>query len=91
MPRDDPTSIIEEMSRLMKLAIIDKTTGREYWTAHQCAKFLGIARDTFTSYVSRGQAPAAAARFENLRVWDAEGLKEWNEHRPGSPVPGAGK
>ena len=41
----------------MQLKLIDET-GTEYWTASECAAYLGIAPDTWTAYVSRGQAPA---------------------------------
>nr|DAW70020.1 MAG TPA: Pyocin activator protein PrtN [Caudoviricetes sp.] len=65
----------------MRLKLIDET-GTEYWTASECAAYLGIAPDTWTAYVSRGQAPVAATRWHNLRVWSAREIRQWHEQRP---------
>lgn len=65
----------------MRLKLVDED-GAEYWTAGECATYLGIAPDTWTAYVSRGQAPAAATRWHNLRVWSASEVRQWHEQRP---------
>lgn len=61
--------------------IIDADTGRELWTASECAKFSGTARGTFTSYAGRGRAPAPAARLHGLTLWDSQVVIEWAEQR----------
>lgn len=65
----------------MRLKLVDED-GAEYWTAGECAIYLGIAPDTWTAYASRGQAPAAATRWHNLRVWSAREVRQWHEQRP---------
>lgn len=65
----------------MRLKLVDET-GVEYWTAGECAAYLGIAPDTWTAYVSRHLAPAAATRWHNLRVWSAREVQQWHERRP---------
>ena len=45
----------------MRLKLVDED-GAEYWTAGECATYLGIAPDTWTAYVSRGQAPRSTPR-----------------------------
>lgn len=61
---------------------------KETWTATECAEFCGLARDTWTSYVSRGQAPKPLPGFDEQRQrrWSAELVREWQANRPG---PGA--
>ena len=65
----------------MKFVIIDRHTGREYWTTKQCAAHLGIAPDTWSSYASRGQGPAPVGKFERLTVWDADQVIKWGRLR----------
>jgi predicted DNA-binding transcriptional regulator AlpA len=54
-------------------------------TAIESAEMCGIARSTFTSYVSRGQAPAAAGFDPETgeRVWNRAELEDWMNTRPG--------
>ncbi|MDO4929057.1 MAG: hypothetical protein Q3976_08390 [Corynebacterium sp.] len=61
--------------------IIDADTGRELWTASECAKYSGTARGTFTSYAGRGRAPAPSAHLHGLTLWDSQIVKEWIEGR----------
>lgn len=61
--------------------------GTELWTITAVASFLNIGKATFTSYVSKQQAPAPAYTVERTRLWDAEEIKTWHAARPGSPVP----
>lgn len=65
----------------MKLAIIDTETGTTYWTAHDCADYLGITVNTWSSYVSRRHAPQSAGTYDKLRVWSANEVKEWHSNR----------
>lgn len=69
----------------MKPKIIDAETGRELWTAVDCAKYSGTARGTFTSYAGRGRAPLPVAKFHGLTLWDSETIKEWVSARSGDP------
>lgn len=61
----------------MQPKIIDADTGRELWTANNCAEFSGTARGTFTSYAGRGRAPSPVAKHHGLTLWDSEAVKEW--------------
>lgn len=66
---------------IMNLTIIDKDTGLTYWTAHDCARYLDIAVDTWSSYVSRRQAPQSVGYYDKLRVWSAYEVEAWNQNR----------
>lgn len=57
-------------------------TATEEWTRFQCADHWGIKPDTWSGYVTRGQAPAPARHVGRTPVWDAETVRTWN--RPGS-------
>lgn len=61
--------------------------GRELWTATHICQLLGIAKPTWTGYVTRRQAPAPIMQVERTRLWDAEEVRDWHAARPGSPVP----
>lgn len=66
------------------------TDGTELWSISPLLYYFGgIERSTFTSYATRGQAPAAAFQVERTRLGDAEEVNSWHASRPGSPVPGA--
>lgn len=55
----------------------------DYMTAPEAAAAAGIEPDTFTSYVSRGQAPASSARIVGRRVWLRADIEQWISNRPG--------
>lgn len=65
----------------MKPTIIDADSGRELWTATQCADFAGTSRGTFTSYAGRGRAPKPATKYHGLTLWDSEEITQWHETR----------
>lgn len=46
-------------------------------TATDAAKLAGIERDTFTSYVNRGYAPAPVAEMGGRRLWDRDEIRTW--------------
>lgn len=71
-------------AQLNELTLSD---GRTLWTVSRVVQHLGIGKATFTSYVSKGFAPAPAIELERTRLWDAEEVKQWHANRPGSPVP----
>ncbi|WP_026162261.1 helix-turn-helix transcriptional regulator [Corynebacterium ulceribovis] len=74
----------------MNPTIIDSDTGRELWRVKDCAAWCNITNATWTNYVARGIAPAAAGHLDaRSPLWDAEAVKAWHASRPGSPVPGA--
>ncbi|MDU0479412.1 hypothetical protein QVA66_09190 [Staphylococcus chromogenes] len=68
---------------------LDLADGRTLWTVSAVCAHLGIGKATFTSYVSKGFAPAPACTVERTRLWDAEEVKTWHAGRPGSPVKNA--
>ncbi len=55
----------------------------DLWTSADCAAALGISYSTWTSYVSRGQAPPAEPRrFGRSRVWRPAVVLEWRGQQP---------
>ncbi|KAB1554260.1 hypothetical protein F7232_04675 [Corynebacterium sp. 319] len=65
----------------MRIVAIDTETGREFWTATQCAEHCEISRSTFAAYATRGTAPSVAEHFDaRTPLWDAEEVRPW--HRP---------
>lgn len=55
----------------------------DWWTAEDCACFLGISPATWRAYVARGQAPQPARRFGRTNVWRPPVVREWNASRRG--------
>ncbi len=54
----------------------------DWWTAADCAAFLGITRSTWTAYVAREQAPAPERMFGRSPVWRPATIKTWAASRP---------
>jgi predicted DNA-binding transcriptional regulator AlpA len=54
----------------------------DWWTAQDCATYLGITRSTWTAYVSRDQAPQPERMFGRSPVWRPRTVKAWAESRP---------
>ncbi len=54
----------------------------DWWTAEDCARYLGIERGTWTGYVSRGQAPDTDHKIGRSKVWPPAVIKEWDANRP---------
>ena len=65
----------------MKPTIIDADSGRELWTAIECATISGTARGTFTSYAGRGRAPVPVAKHHGLTLWDSDEIRKWTAER----------
>lgn len=67
----------------------------EAWTADEVIAYLSeqgapIARDTWHSYVSRDQAPAAdpSLRVGRTPRWRPDQVRAWHAGRPGRGAPG---
>ena len=54
----------------------------DWWTASDCAAYLGISRSTWTAYVSREQAPEPDRRIGRTAVWRPATVTKWAEGRP---------
>jgi predicted DNA-binding transcriptional regulator AlpA len=54
----------------------------DWWTAADCAAFLGITRSTWAAYVAREQAPAPERTFGRSPVWRPATVKTWAASRP---------
>lgn len=50
--------------------------------AAEAAKLIGVERDTFTSYVSRGQAPQPIGRLAGRNVYSRSEVLAWHATRP---------
>lgn len=49
----------------------------------EAAEAVGVTPDTFSAYVTRGQAPAPVDRVGSTPLWDEEEINEWRQMRPG--------
>ncbi|MEU4623084.1 hypothetical protein AB0G04_24315 [Actinoplanes sp. NPDC023801] len=54
----------------------------DWWTATDCAAFLGITRSTWAAYVAREQAPASERMFGRSPVWRPATVRAWASSRP---------
>lgn len=63
----------------MRKELVGGTEGlpADWWTSADCAAALGISYSTWTSYVSRGQAPPAKRKFGRSRVWRPQAVLDW--------------
>lgn len=70
--------------------IIDKDTGNELWRTAECADHCNITPRTWANYYANGRTPQPVAMLDKRSpLWNAEEVRTWQAHRPGSPVPGA--
>lgn len=66
----------------MHPVITDRDTGRELWTAQQCADHADVSVVTWRSYVSRDQAPQSVSQLDSRTpLWDAGEVTEWHGKR----------
>lgn len=56
----------------------------EYVTATEAATMLGIERDTFTSYISRGRGPAVALEVAGRKLYKLADVVKYRDNRPGA-------
>lgn len=49
----------------------------------EAAEKAGVAANTFSAYVHRGQAPAPVDRIGSTPLWDEDEISSWLETRPG--------
>lgn len=49
----------------------------------EAAAIADISPDTFSAYVSRGQAPAPARYVGRTPLWSESEVRQWTESRPG--------
>ena len=57
----------------------------DWWTAEDCATYLGIAGSTWRAYVSREQAPQPERMFGRSPAWRPATIKAWAADRPHQP------
>lgn len=70
----------------MKPIVVDEDTGRRLWTAAECSDAIGVARTSWRSAVSRGQAPQPVGELDaRTPLWDAEEVAAYERDRPGVP------
>lgn len=55
----------------------------EYLTATEVVQLADMKRDTFTSYVSRGQAPQPDLIVGRLKLYEQATITKWLAERPG--------
>jgi hypothetical protein len=68
----------------MTPVITDQDTGRELWTAQQCATHCQAAAGTWRAYVNRNNAPKPISEIDSRTpLWDAQQVREWHSSRPG--------
>ena len=69
----------------MSAATTPEELPTDWWTADDCAVYLGITRSTWAAYVAREQAPPAERKFGRSPVWRPATIKAWAESRPRRP------
>ncbi|WP_147404217.1 helix-turn-helix transcriptional regulator [Nocardia panacis] len=61
-----------------------------WWTAQQCADYIGVKLRTWHGYVNRptktNPAPKPIDKIGSTPVWDSREVIAWNESRPGDPI-----
>jgi len=66
-----------------EIAVRAATAPPRRMTRDECADLAGITADTWSAYVSRGQAPGPVERVGRTPLWDAEQIEAWVASRPG--------
>lgn len=67
--------------------IIDQDTGRRLWNSTECADYIGVSARTWANYHANKRTPEPVAVWgKSAPLWDAEEVKVWHAHRPGSPI-----
>lgn len=56
----------------------------EEWTRDQCAQHWGIKPDTWSGYVTRGQAPRPSRRIGRTPLWDVDTVRTYGRPGPGA-------
>ncbi|WP_216843816.1 helix-turn-helix transcriptional regulator [Phytoactinopolyspora alkaliphila] len=54
----------------------------ELWDTRTVAEYLGVARSTVRTYVSRGEMPPPDMRLAGGSVWHADTIRAWHKNRP---------
>jgi len=54
----------------------------DWWTAIDCAAYLGITPATWRSYVGRDQAPKPDRTFGHSNAWRPATVQNWDAQRP---------
>lgn len=52
-------------------------------TRDEAAQRAGVRPDTWSAYVTRGQAPAPRRHLARTPLWDSDEVERWLERRPG--------
>jgi len=66
----------------MATRVDPKELPTDWWTAEQCAAFLGISANTWRSYVAREQAPQPDRMFGRSPAWRPRKIQAWDVSRP---------
>ncbi|WP_291479806.1 hypothetical protein [Corynebacterium sp.] len=60
--------------------------GQTYWPMSRILHLAGITRSTWTSYVTREQAPQPHYRVDTVRLWSADEIRTWLDSRTSRPA-----
>lgn len=60
-------------------------------TRDDAAKIAGVAPDTFSGYVARGQAPGPVRHVGRTPLWDEAKVQAWADARPGRGARGTAR
>ena len=69
------------------MATARRRPGREIMR-DEAAAIANCTPDSFSGYVTRGQAPAPVRRVGRTPLWDEDVVTEWAKNRPGHGAPG---
>jgi predicted DNA-binding transcriptional regulator AlpA len=60
-------------------------------TRDEAAALAGVTPDTFSGYVSRGQAPGPVRHVSRTPLWDEAKVQAWVDSRPGRGTRGTAR
>ncbi|MCL2470370.1 MAG: hypothetical protein FWF25_01315 [Propionibacteriaceae bacterium] len=84
---DDPAYWLRNLRRMLRtgylipVTVVD--TGQGELTRDQVCQLLGIRPDTWSGYVSRGQAPQPIRHVGSTPVWSSDQVERWQGSRQG--------
>lgn len=61
--------------------VADPDLTAEWWTVHEVAAYLGVARNTVHAYRSRSQMPEPDQRYGKTDMWRPATITAWHATR----------
>lgn len=61
--------------------VADPDLNAEWWTVHEVAAYLGVARNTVHAYRARNQMPAPEQQYGKTWLWRPATITAWHANR----------